>query len=325
MAAILLSKKELLERFVRSLSESGVSATVLSSRPPFEISCSGAWEGRLRVYIWNCTHGGRASLADEYRIQITGVIPKKASRGLTLILGWYHPLSVFVAFDIRFHDAQASSSPSAQVREPTMVLASDRGIAFRRATNGEIAVAFRPDMASVYLNGYNELHENAKAEAYLDSLDKEIANFALAKIEAVSKPRDLITSLTVRAYRDASFRRRVLAAYEHRCSICDLQLEIVEAAHIVPVAIPGSTDETKNGLCLCANHHKGLDSGLIAISDDYGIILRQERVAALKAIGRAQGLRGFRQELRDRLAVPADLKDRPTKSILTKAAVARGW
>ena len=65
--------------------------------------------------------------------------------------------------------------------------------------------------------------------------------------------------------RDVNFRKKVLAVYHSKCAICRCEEEkLLEAAHIKPVC-EGGTDDVNNGICLCANHHKMLDNGLIKI------------------------------------------------------------
>lgn len=70
---------------------------------------------------------------------------------------------------------------------------------------------------------------------------------------------------TSRWERDWSFRNKVLAAYGFKCAICRCDEEnLLEAAHIRSVA-DGGSDDVKNGICLCANHHIMFDKGLIKI------------------------------------------------------------
>jgi hypothetical protein len=65
--------------------------------------------------------------------------------------------------------------------------------------------------------------------------------------------------------RDARFRHAVVEAYVGRCAMCGLGLGIVEAAHIVPASVVGSTDAIENGVALCPNHHAAYDRHLILV------------------------------------------------------------
>jgi putative restriction endonuclease len=53
--------------------------------------------------------------------------------------------------------------------------------------------------------------------------------------------------------------------YGAGCAFCDLEVDaLLDAAHIIPVSKDGSSDP-RNGLVLCANHHRAFDAGLIRI------------------------------------------------------------
>lgn len=95
------------------------------------------------------------------------------------------------------------------------------------------------------------------------------------------------------------FRQEVLGAYAHRCAMCGIQLDLVDAAHIVPHAHPQGHDVISNGLALCTLHHRSFDTGLLYVRDDYSIHLNLTRVRHLKKVGRVDGLRRYRRELRD--------------------------
>jgi hypothetical protein len=72
---------------------------------------------------------------------------------------------------------------------------------------------------------------------------------------------------TTRLARSAVFRSRVLDAYGHRCALCGLSPPgLLEAAHILPVGMPGSADVAENGVPLCLHHHALLDSQQLHIS-----------------------------------------------------------
>jgi len=61
------------------------------------------------------------------------------------------------------------------------------------------------------------------------------------------------------------FRFLVFQRYGPRCAVCDVEIiELLEAAHIIPTAANGS-DDPRNGLVLCALHHKAFDSCLFGI------------------------------------------------------------
>ncbi|QEH94328.1 hypothetical protein FV141_12975 [Dermacoccus abyssi] len=72
---------------------------------------------------------------------------------------------------------------------------------------------------------------------------------------------------TVRRHQSA-FRTLLLASQPHECAYCGLAtVKLLEAAHIIPDA-HGGPSSLENGLLLCANHHRALDSGLLKWDQD---------------------------------------------------------
>lgn len=92
------------------------------------------------------------------------------------------------------------------------------------------------------------------------------------------------TTLTKSRIGQDFFRKAVLSAYEFRCCITGLQMPaLLVASHI----IPWRDDESirlnpRNGLCLSAIHDRAFDQGLIAISDDFRLLL-SPRIQKMKA------------------------------------------
>ena len=70
--------------------------------------------------------------------------------------------------------------------------------------------------------------------------------------------------------RDSTFRHRVLAAYGFKCAICELGVSLgdkplaLEAAHIKWHESDGPS-EIRNGLSLCALHHRLFDTGAFTV------------------------------------------------------------
>ena len=118
---------------------------------------------------------------------------------------------------------------------------------------------------------------------------------------------------SVRARRDRKFREKILHAYGYRCAVCGFDLHIknmpvgLEAAHI-KWHQHGGPDTEDNGLALCATHHKLLDSGVIALSDDCRVILS-------KWIHSPSDTGSFVREYRKRrISLPASAESSPNKS-----------
>ena len=74
------------------------------------------------------------------------------------------------------------------------------------------------------------------------------------------------------------FRDTVLSSYNYMCSVCQINLyRMLNASHIIPWSIDKNRRaDPSNGLSLCAFHDRAFDRGLIAIDDDYKVILSKE-------------------------------------------------
>lgn len=93
--------------------------------------------------------------------------------------------------------------------------------------------------------------------------------------------RDRVANLSSRLIRDRLFRRRVVQAYDARCSVTGLKLingggrAEVEAAHIRPVE-RGGPDIITNGIALSGTVHWMFDRGLIGLGDDLEILVSRQ-------------------------------------------------
>ncbi|OYY69101.1 HNH endonuclease [Sphingomonas sp. 28-63-12] len=88
--------------------------------------------------------------------------------------------------------------------------------------------------------------------------------------------------VAVRGAAQMVFRQAVLAAYGHRCAICRLSIrECLEAAHIIPWSAASAAQRVSptNGLCLCANHHRLFDRGMMTITVDGLVACEQARLS----------------------------------------------
>lgn len=102
-------------------------------------------------------------------------------------------------------------------------------------------------------------------------------------LDEVGLDFEAIPQLTTqkRAKRDPTFRRRILEAYDYRCAICNFSVRMentpiaLEAAHIKWFQA-GGPDIESNGLALCSLHHKLLDRGALAISNEQKIMVSEK-------------------------------------------------
>ena len=61
------------------------------------------------------------------------------------------------------------------------------------------------------------------------------------------------------------FKFQVFGRYGLKCAVCDISApQLLDAAHLRAKRERGS-DDPRNGLVLCASHHRAMDAGLFAI------------------------------------------------------------
>lgn len=323
------SKNALLERLLAAVDQSGWRCLVTDKHHPFGLRLFRDERDRLdlRVYIWNCTHGGGAARpTDEYRIQLTGVVPRRQPNERTLLLGWHEGYEVFVAFDLRRHEGQASSSPSIQVARNALLNAHNRAFSAHERGNGETVIAFRPEYLADYALNAESLHgavgEQADTRAILNEVDTA-TDAAIAQVRDTQR-REIVATIK-RRYREHDFSGRVLNAYGHRCAMCGVQLRLIEAAHILPVAADTSTDETSNGVALCVLHHRAYDRNLVSFDENYEIEVSQHMVENLQTNNLAGGLAGFKRQIKAALVLPADRRDYPKPEYVRASRTIRSW
>jgi len=73
------------------------------------------------------------------------------------------------------------------------------------------------------------------------------------------------------------FRFKVIKRYGPSCGVCSMDLlPVLDAAHLKPKELNGS-DDPRNGLVLCATHHRAFENGLFGIiPNTFRLIFRKE-------------------------------------------------
>jgi len=328
-----LHKQKLLRFFEESVKAGGGKLRLLSAPgdhpAKYDAVCAG-FAGKLNLYIWNLTPGGKSRPKDEWRIQVTGVSKFEQKAGVkTLILGWQDDMGVFAGFDVRHHHGELGSSPSFQLREAAIEQAAKSGFAPHNKGNGELVIAFLPEFLGTYVENLEALHDCGESPAEIKVLTHVAENPAEVDDEEIDDDVDIKRKYAVtkawRAVRDITFRRRVLSAYGAACAMCDVQLNLLDAAHIVPVEHPKSTDKTSNGVALCSLHHRAYDCGLVTFDADLAIHVSKTLSKNLQAQGIGGGLKDFVASLRKELRPPAKTKHRPDQENIKLANKYRGW
>lgn len=272
-----------------------------SAHPRRYLIAQDARQISIWVYCWTLTPGGRPSLPNEYRIQMTSVqspLPINPD-GYTVLLGYEPNRNVFAGYDLARHTTFTSGSPSVQVNIQTLNSAMQNGLAFETKSNDEIVVGMRSDLLMFYTQYAADLHRLGEDSASLEFVKQasDLEEVIGEDISNLSQRRQLIVRETSRWSRSASFRRQVLSAYENRCAVTRRQLRLVDAAHILPVSFGArSVDDVRNGIALSPTYHRAFDNGLIYLDDsDDGIVMRlnSNAVDDLMQLGLAGGVDEF--------------------------------
>jgi putative restriction endonuclease len=331
----ILKRRQLNEKIVESVQMCGWNVLFGSrlSDLPLDIRIHNDDESiTLKIYSWNLSHGGATRNADEYRIQTKVDRFEQVAEVKTLVLGWWDDVGVFAGFDVRKHSGVLGYSSSIQINQNTLRRAVINGFSAHDKGNEEIAVAFTPDFLVDYIKNLESLHDLGEAARDLIAFENVIEraveeDFVIndADIEEISEPRQSVVKTVTQKVRQTGFKRRVLTAYSSQCAFCGIQLKLVDAAHIVPVAHEESTDHTSNGLALCPLHHRAFDHKLITINEEYETLINLDRVNYLRAIGHDNGMDEFAGRLRPMIYLPPDHRDRPNVRYVSQANEWRGW
>lgn len=321
-----VSPTKLVDTILHAIQRSGGSGFYMSEKPaihPREFLIQyGEDTISLWVYIWTLTHGGRRSLRDEYRIQMTSVSSPLSTNpsGHTVLLGYHAESDMFAGFDIDRHRTFTAGSPSVQIDIGTIHTAVGDGLAFSQKNNEEIVVGIRPDQFLNYVLNAVSLHEYGVDLPTYSLLLKatQLEEIKPQEMEPLAQERQRIVESVSRYARESSFRRQVMDAYGNRCAVTRAQLNLVDAAHIVPVKAQG-TDEVSNGIALSPTIHRAYDNSLIYLDTKYYMRLNEQKVEELKNQRLESGLDDLRGYLDSQIHLPANRADWPDPELIGRA------
>lgn len=320
-----LTPTQIIEYIIDAIEQSGWSA-ILTSTPgqhpkKFVVSKDNN-EFILWVYAWTLTPGGRPELINEYRIQMTSVASPLLlnPNGFTILIGFEPTLKMFAGFDIKLHQTFTSGSPSVQINIEALRDALQDGLSFRKKSNEEITIGIRPDQFVNYTINSDDLHKYGKKKGILKLLGKASSLKAIKPVEVsnLSDVRQRIVQTVSYLARTANFREQVLRAYDHRCAVTKLQLRLVDAAHILPVAVPQSPDSVINGIALSPTLHRAFDNGLIYLNQNYEMKINPKKEIYFKLHRLDGGIEEIRQHM-GKILLPPDKQQWPKPEYINRA------
>jgi len=321
-----INPNDLVNAIIDAFQESGTTSLLVSSinRHPRKFVIQAEFGGiEAWIYAWTLTHGGRPNLPDEYRIQLTTISSPLLINpdGYTLLLGYEPNLKMWAGFDLRRHRLFTSGSPSVQIDIKCMYKALQDGLAFDRKSNNEIAIGIRPDQLVNYAANADELHRVGSASQMYGLLTKATSLELISKkeISVISQNRKRLITKISRLSRNANFRQKVLNAYGNRCAVTRMQLRLVDAAHILPVGVEGSTDSVQNGIALSPTFHRAFDTSLVFIDECYIMRINPKKELQIVTLALDDGLVDFKNIINKTVHLPADRSQWPELRFIRKA------
>ena len=286
----------------------------VEGRNPFTLSVDGHI---VTFFAANVGHAHRTD-PDEYRIQCPGDLPQELGRHAengrsVVIIGYNAGSDTFSAWEpaLFVRRSRRTQRFSLYTRLSSHLRASSHGFAIYRDSSGQNVLQFRSEFLGLYLPHSDAMHQATESDLRrIMAAYGEVRSGVISK-KSVSVAKRRIEVTHSQYFRSPQFRQAVLNAYGNRCAMCGIQLELIEAAHLVPHRHPQGLDVVPNGVALCTLHHKSLDTGLVYIDANYSIRTNSVRLSYLARMQRIDGARQFDRQLRSEIALPEDPVDFP--------------
>lgn len=310
-----LAQGELFQALMDGCQRYTESILYLGGQNPYRLSLNGA---SVTVFLSN-VHSARRVDQDEFRIQCPGSLPselgsRRNGGDIVCVLGYSGDIDIFSAWDPeRFLKRNTSTNRfSLYTRMSKISQARQHGFAKYDDSQGQVVLQFRSEFLGLYIENLTLMHRatNRNLDRIAEIFGETSLGSRFARPLTVARRR--IKATHTHFARSPRFRSAVLTAYEFSCAMCRVQLDLIEAAHIVPHAHEHGTDAIHNGLALCSLHHKSYDSGLVYFDSDYCVHINRDRVNYLRKTNRVEGLSRFKRLLRRRIHLPNDTNLHPS-------------
>lgn len=111
------------------------------------------------------------------------------------------------------------------------------------------------------------------------------------------------------------FRSKVMLAYRTQCAVCALRHNsLLDAAHIVGDSEEGGIAAVRNGMALCKIHHAAYDAGILGVSPDLQVAIREDILEEVDGPVLEYGLKRLHgHKLR---VVPSSRAEKPDRDLL---------
>tara|TARA_R110002020_G_scaffold23587_3_gene78452 strand:- start:21350 stop:22327 length:978 start_codon:yes stop_codon:yes gene_type:complete len=318
---------------IDSLKSYSDNVVYIDGRNPYRFSIN---KKTVYILIRNVHESGNnRDNQDECRIQISnsqGLIQALNSRINVIVLGFFADENVFTAwdplifnnrFDVGFMDTSKAKTVSVYSRFSVQEFANKNKIANYVDNNHQSVISFKPEYLGLYLENISKIHNLDESELVklVEFSDNEnVEDFA----GSISLGNEQLVVTHTRYKRDSNFRKKVYDAYNNKCAMCGIQLELIEAAHIVPHSHEIGTDDISNGVGLCSLHHTAYDKSLIYFEKDFSIKVNKNKMKYLEKMGLDGGFRKFEELAFDKLQLPQNHILKPNIENISLANQIRG-
>ena len=239
-----LSPSDLKYLLIDSLRLYSDNVVFIDGKNPYRFSIN---KKTFYVFIHNVHESGEGrGNQDECRIQVAKSKNFNAAMNSgtdVIVLGYLADEKVFTAWNPflmrdRFNRKQTISLYS---RFSVQRVAATNKIAAYRDTKGQSVLSFLPDYLGLYLENLSTIHLLNDVELLALVNQSDTLNTQNLDGE-VDFPEGHLTITHTRYKRDPRFKSIVYDAYNNKCAMCSIGLELIEAAHIVPHSHEKGTD-----------------------------------------------------------------------------------
>lgn len=327
--------KSLLHYFVRDAVKSySEDFSLVSRQNPAQIILNGKPYSVHISYVHDS--GNHRDNEDEVRIQISRTLieqqrKQQDSGRQTAFIGFFEDGKTFVAWDPRHvFSLQAKTVVSVYARQSQRSRATNQSAAVHEFNakfleETSFAIALPSSALGFYLENIVHFHR-IKTEERIQSLIESHEDVLADQPQGMTGQFDLDQgdererfSYTRTAFpRDPRFSACVLAAYKRTCCICNRQLALVQAAHIIPHSEPDCPNTVINGLALCIEHHRLYDDALLLPGPGGRLVFNEERAEYLRQTNQERGLDEIAAKHGNRFRVPSEEELVPSNDYLQR-------
>jgi putative restriction endonuclease len=327
--------KNLLHYFVRdALAPYSENFNVLERNNPTILQLNGKTYSVHVSYVHDS--GNMRDNPDEDRIQIQRKIiegqGKSQAEGIEVaFIGFFDGGKTFVAWEPRYVFSQnPKKGGSVYARRSHADLALEQFAAAReiKARNlGEVtlAIALPSTALGFYLENIEHFHRLPNEASIVNLMKSHSSTFTDGGIGTggeidveENEQREKFTYERKAYPRDPHFKKWIMDAYEQTCCVCNRQLGLIQAAHIIPHSVEDSPNIVQNGLAMCIEHHHLYDDALLLPGPDQRLVFNDERAEYLRQTNQDKGLDGIAALAKQQYQIPNDAELRPSDDFLQR-------